>query len=254
MEYLGTTFSIMVIVGLIGLTIVAVISIKQRKKRLDTLNAEVLTSGPGVVRKSQDFPELNVDAIRNYLTPLRNDEPVFIHNVANLLQRARKKSDIKVIRAVTEQLEAQGTLLTKIDEYEEQFHRLLRKKENLKQRDEIQDLTHERDKKRILNEIAVLADEAGGKEKARQKEYDELQTQLTHEYAVQALKDRLAETADTEKRFSKNKQLDDMVAMFAKQKEAIEGNSKLPPRARKEAVRTLEQTFIAQLDEFKKGL
>ena len=108
--------------------------------------------------------------------------------------------------------------------------------------------------KKIINEIVDLADKANGIEEARKNEYREMESKLTHEQAIQALKDDIAQKADADKRFRSNRQLNDMIRMFNEQSNAINQNQNLPPSARKEALRTLEQTFIYQLDEFKRGL
>lgn len=254
MDYLGNVFGLMLVLGIIALIVVAVLYFYQKKKVIHSKNPAMVESGVEVIETADRLVALNSDSLRAFLSPLRNDQPVFIHNVANLLERAKKRSDIKIIRVVTEQLEAQGELLAKIDEYEEQFHTLTRKKENFKQRDELQDLTHKRDKRRILNDIENLVDEAGGIQKARKREYDNLESELNHRFSIDALRADIRETAEEEKRLRKNKQLDEMIAMFEVNSDAIKSNQKLTPSARKETLRTLEQTFIAQLDEFKREL
>lgn len=254
MDYLGNVFGLMLVLGIIALIVVAVLYFYQKKKVRHSKNPAMVESGVEVIETADRLVALNSDSLRAFLSPLRNDQPVFIHNVANLLERAKKRSDIKIIRVVTEQLEAQSALLSKIDEYEEQFHALTRKTENFKQSDELQDLTHKRDKRRILNEIENLVDEAGGIEKARRREYENLESELNHQFSIDALRADIRETAEEEKRLRKNKQLDEMIAIFEVNSDAIKSNQKLTPSARKETLRTLEQTFIAQLDEFKREL
>jgi len=251
MEYLNNPFGLLLALGAMALIIVAVVYFLQKKKAPIGVDSSVEETDTEVIENAEQLVELNANALRAYLSPMRNDQPVFIQNVANVLERAKTNSHIKVLKTVLAQLEVQSELLSKVDEFEENFHTLNRKKEDFKQRDEMKDLTHERDKKRILNEIEHLADEAGGIEDARKREYRNLESKLTHEYAIKALRDDLAENADAEKRFSKNRQLDDMISMFGKQSDAINENQNLTPSARKEALRTLEQTFITQLDEFK---
>lgn len=254
MEYLNSPFGLLLALGVIALIIVVIIYFQQRSKTAIGTGASVVETETEVIEKTEQLVEQNANALRAYLDPYRNDQPLFMHEVSNFLECVKSKSEIKVLRAVLAQLEVKSELLSKIDDFEENLHTLKRKPENFKQRDTLQDLNYDKERRRILNEIENLVDEAGGIEKARKREYENLESKLTHEYAIKSLRDDLAENADAEKRFSKNRQLDDMISMFGKQSEGINQNHNLTPSARKEALRTLEQTFIAQLDEFRRSI
>ena len=105
---------------------------------------------------SADINPLNADLIKSQLSPLSSDQPLFVHNVANILKRAKTASDIKLVKSVIEQISVQSDLLRKIEEYEELFYRTKGKQKDFEKRDEIGDLTHERDKWRLLDEIESL--------------------------------------------------------------------------------------------------
>ncbi len=254
MEYISNGFGLLLLFGIVALIAVGVMFYNHKNNLRPKVGRAVVKTNTEVIDKAGELVELNSNSLKEYLTPLRNDQPVFMHVVANLLERTKKSSEIKVIHAVTKQLEAQSELLSKIDEYEEQIHTLTRKKDNFRQRDEMQDLKHNRDKKRILNEIENLADEAGGREKSRKRELDNLEAKLTHEYAKKRVENRLASMADREKNAQKTTQFNDMRDVFNIQYEAIKNDKTLTPAVRKETLRTLERTFIAQLDEFTEGL
>ncbi|MEA1980557.1 MAG: hypothetical protein U9N54_06250 [candidate division Zixibacteria bacterium] len=254
MEYISNGYGLLLLFGIIALIVVGVITYNHKNNLRPKVGRTVVKTNTEVIDKAGELVELNSNSLKEYLTPLRNDQPVFMHVVANLLERTKKSSEIKVIHAVTKQLEAQSELLSKIDEYEEQIHTLTRKKDNFRQRDEMQDLKHNRDKKRILNEIENLADEAGGREKSRKRELKNLEAELTHEYAKKRVENRLASIDDREKNAQKTRQFNDMRDVFNIEYEAIKNNKTLTPAVKKETLRTLERTFIAQLDEFTEGL
>ncbi len=254
MEYISNGFGLLLLFGIIALIAVGVISYNHKNNLRPKVGRAVVKTNTEVIDKAGELVELNSNSLKEYLTPLRNDQPVFMHVVANLLERTKKASEIKVIHSVTKQLEAQSELLSKIDEYEDKIHSLTRKKDNFRQRDEMQDLQHDRDKKRILNEIENLVDEAGGREKSRKRELDNLEAELTHQNTMKAVKNKLNDIADRDVNSRKNKQLNDMNDVFNIQYKAIEENEKLSSIVKKETLRTLERTFIAQLDEFTEGL
>jgi FtsZ-interacting cell division protein ZipA len=254
MQYFNNIYGVLVLVGLIAIAVVVVLYLVQKRKERHTVRGDVLKPSAEVAERADSLVALNAESLRAYLSPLRNNQPVFIHNVANLLERAKKASEIKVIRIVIAQLEVQRDLLDRIDEYEEKFHTLNRKQEDFKQRDELQDLSHERDKKRLLREIEALAGNGGTIENARDRELAEIEASVTHEHRIQALKDYIEAKFVEEKRILKYKELDSLRATFDGQVQAINGNPNLSPAAKKESIRTLEELFMKQLDEFRRSL
>lgn len=254
MDYLNNVFGLMLGLGIIALIVVVLLYLFQKKNVNRSVSPAIVESNAEVIDMEEEIVGLKPDSLRAYLSPLRNDQPILMHKVTNYLERTKSRSTVKVLREVLIQLEVKSELLAKIDEFEENLHTLNRKKDNFKQRDELQDLTHEREKRRILNEIEHLADEAGGIEKARKRELDNLEAELTHEYAMKAVMNKLADVADREKNVRKTAQLNDMNDVYRIQHEAIENDKTLTPAVKKETLRTIEQTFIAQLDEFTRGL
>jgi len=254
MDYLNNVFGLILMLGTIALIVVAGIYFYQKKKVSQPESPAMVETEAEVIKKADNLVDLNIDSLRAYLSPYRNDQPFFMHEVSNFLECVKSKSEIKVLRAVLAQLEVKSELLSKIDDFEENLHTLKRKEENFKQRDTLQNLNYDKERRRILNEIENLVDEAGGIEKARKREYDNLEATLTHQSAIEALRADIKETAEEEKRLRQNKQLDEMVSVFEINSDALKSNQKLTPSARKEALRTLEQTFITQMDEFKRGL
>ncbi|MEA2029984.1 MAG: hypothetical protein U9N55_00075 [candidate division Zixibacteria bacterium] len=254
MDTISDTYIMLIIGGSVAIILVVLLYLLQRRKHHGAVKAEILESTSGTAAGSPESSILDAKLLKAQLTPLRSNQPVFVHNVANLLQRAKKASDVKLIRSVSAQLEAQSDLLQKIDEYEEKFYSFDRKKQDFVRRDEITELSHERDKLKLLNEIDRLGDESGTKEKSRKRELENFEAELTHEYAKKRVENRLASIDDREKNAQKTRQFNDMRDVFNIEYEAIKNNKTLTPAVRKETLRTLERTFIAQLDEFTKGL
>jgi len=254
MDYLNNVYGLLLIFGSAAIIVVVILYfLQKRKMRLNFKKAGEDESAQ-VIQQSFGRVELDTKALTAHLSPFRENQPVFIHNVVNLLERAKRASDIKMIKVVTSQLESQKDLLNKIDEYEDIFHKLEGKKKDFEQGDEIKDLTHELDKKTLLKQIKDLADETGSKDEKREQELDGLKSKLIHETKIKEIKDSIAANYEAEKRRSKSNELKNTISVFEKQFQAIEGNQNLPPAAKKEALRTLEETFIAQLDDFKRGL
>jgi len=254
MDYFFNIFGLLLLCGIVAIIIVVVLYRRQNQKQSNVANGSIIDTNTEVIEKAGDLVALNAESLKAYLSPLRNDHPVFIHNIANLLERAKKKSDIKVIRAVTAQLEVQNELLEKIDEYEEKFHTLSRKADDFKRRDEIQELTHTRDRQRILNEIEQLVNAKDKKEDKYKKELENLELKETHKHRVLEVKDRISSAYESNKRLRKLQEVDAMVASYERQKQAYEKNNSLSVSVRKEALRTLEETFMSQLDDFKQSL
>lgn len=254
MDYLNNVFGLILGLGILALIVVLLLYLFQKKKVNRSVSPAMIETDAEVIERVDELVEPNSDSLKAYLSPLRNDQPAFIHHITNLLERFKTGSDVKVLMSVLAQLEVKSEVTRRVAEYGEHLHILNRQKENFKQKDELQDLVHERDKRRILNEIENLADEAGGIEKARKRELDNLEAELTHEYAMKAVRNKLADVADREKNVMKTAQLNDMNDVYRIQHEAIKNDKTLTPAVRKETLRTIEQTFIAQLDEFKRGL
>ena len=254
MQYFNNIYGVLVLVGLTAIAVVVVLYLVQKRKERPAVRRGVLKQSAEVAERADSLVALNAESLRAYLSPLRNNQPVFIQTVASLLERAKTGIQVKTIRAVTAQLEAQSDLLDRIDQYEERFHSLNRKQKDFEQRDEVQDLTHELDRKRLLKEIEALAGNGGSKEDARERELAEIKASVTHDHRIQALKDHIEAKFVEEKRILKYKELDSLRATFDGQVQAINGNPNLSPAAKKESIRTLEELFIKQLDEFRRSL
>lgn len=254
MDYFNNIFGLLLLLGLIAIPVVAVLYLVQKRKERPTARKGVLKPSAEVAERADSLVALDAESLLAYLSPLRNNQPVFIQAVASLLERAKSGIHVKTIRAVTAQLEAQSDLLDIIDQYEEKVHSLSRKQQDFKRRDERQDLTDELDQKRILKQLKALEGNGGSKEDARERELAEIKASVTHEHRIQALKDHIEAKFVEEKRILKYKELDSLRATFDGQVQAINGNPNLSPPAKKESIRTLEELFMKQLDEFRRSL
>jgi len=157
MDFLTNVYGLILVLGIIALIVVAVIYLNQKKKaKVSSVGSTVMESNVKVIKTTDEIVNLNANSLKEYLGQFRNDEPLLIHEITNQLERFKTRSDVKVLKEILEQLKVKSELLAKVDEFEENLYTLNSKKEDFKQRDEMKNLTYEKNKRKILNEIEEL--------------------------------------------------------------------------------------------------
>lgn len=153
MDYLSNVYGLILVLGVIALIVVGVLYYSRKKESKYLSSATIVESNPRVIKNADDHVELSVDSLMAYLSPVRNDEPVFIRMFTNMIERTKTLGEIKMIETVAKRLEAESDLLTLINNHKEQLHKLTRQEIDFKQQDEIKDLTHELDSSNLLSKI-----------------------------------------------------------------------------------------------------
>lgn len=148
MEHFNNAFGLLVMLGIIALLAVVLLYLYQ-KKNLRQLPVQKM------MEPSNEVVELNVNYLKEYLGQFRNDEPLLIHAITNKLERIKTDSDIKVLKAALEQLKVKNEYLEMVKDYEVKIHELNRQNADFQQNDTIKDLTFERDKQRLMNDIEL---------------------------------------------------------------------------------------------------
>lgn len=156
MEYLYSVYGLLLVLGIIALIVVGIIYLNQKKKISNSVSSTVVESDLKVLKNVDDHVELSVDSLMAYLSPIRNDEPVFIRLFTNMIDRTKTLSEIKMIEIVAKRLEAESKFLTLIKDHKELLHKLIRQETDYKQQDKIKDLNHELASSNLLSKIELL--------------------------------------------------------------------------------------------------
>lgn len=153
MEYLNNSFGLLFALGVLALIIAAIVYFRQKKKTPNWADSTIVEADTEVVTNANKLPNLSADSLMAYLSPLRNDQPVLIHAITGLLENFKTEINIKVLRTVLEHLDVSNDVLSKINKHKELVFEAQDKPRDFERRNNITELTHERDRERLVKEI-----------------------------------------------------------------------------------------------------
>lgn len=163
MDYVLNIYGLLVLVGIVAMGLIAWLYFKTRRNTLGEVATMLVETDYQPIKETKISTPLTKENIRASLVPCASNQPVFMHQMTNLIDRIKRRSDIALLKTFIEELqvgaevaEAKTVFLQKLDELDEEERKSDNKPLRVRRQDELADLGHKKQVAQLKRDIAEI--------------------------------------------------------------------------------------------------